>query len=322
MPQIVVEIFVAVQVIIGNVLWEILTFQPVAWNITRVHNGMVLVLFSYKHKPKRKNMNTLITGTSSGLGFALAKEYLDNGSTVYGISRNFNDRLKEYENYHHLSHDLFELNDLPDKLKNFLKKINVLDLVVLNAGVLPNSTNMRKTSIDEVSGIMQVNVWANKVIIDTLIESVGEIHQVVAITSGSMINNARSLHIYSLSKSALNSLIKLYSGELPKTHFAALAPGIIDSGLQEYISRFPEDKNCPVIRKLKIMRSIGKMTDPRFAANYLVEAMGTILQKDSGSIMDVNEILFPDINLPGYEIIKSNGIEDYFTTEMAGHEQL
>jgi benzil reductase ((S)-benzoin forming) len=120
-------------------------------------------------------------------------------------------------------------------------------------------------------------------------------HQVVAITSGSMINNAKSLHIYSLSKSALNSLIKLYSAEIPKTHFTALAPGLIDSGLQEYISRFPEDENCPVIRKLKIMRSTGKLTDPRFAANYLVEAMGTILQEESGSFIDVNDILFPDI---------------------------
>jgi benzil reductase ((S)-benzoin forming) len=267
-------------------------------------------------------MNILITGTSSGLGFALAKEYLDNGSVVYGISRSFNDRLKDYEDYHHLSHDLFELNDLPVKLKGFLKDINVLDLVVLNAGVYPNSSNMRKTSVDEVSGIMRVNVWANKVIIDTLMETVADIYQVVAITSGSIINNARSLHIYSLSKSALNSLIKFYSEEIPKTHFTALAPGIINSGLQEYISRLPEDRYCPVIRKLQMMRRTGKMTDPRFAANYLVEAMGTVLQEESGSFIDVNDILFPDIGLPGYEIDKSKREEDLFLSEMAGYEQM
>ncbi|MGF1587019.1 MAG: SDR family NAD(P)-dependent oxidoreductase [Bacteroidales bacterium] len=266
-------------------------------------------------------MNILITGTSSGLGFALAKEYLDNGSDVYGISRNFNDRLKNHQNYHHLSHDLFELDDLPSKLKGFLKNVNVLDLVVLNAGVMPGFKNMRMTSFDEVSNIMQVNVWANKVIIDTLMESVAETYQIVAITSGSEINNALSLHIYSLSKSALNSLIKLYAGEIPNTHFSALAPGIIDSGLQEYISRLPDDEYCPVIRKLKIMRTTGKLTDPRFAANYLVEAMGTILQEESGSFIDVNDILFPDIGLPGY-IIKSNAREDYLTSELSGYEQM
>ena len=44
-------------------------------------------------------MNVLITGTSSGLGLALARELLDNGATVYGISRKFNPILKDYEEY-------------------------------------------------------------------------------------------------------------------------------------------------------------------------------------------------------------------------------
>lgn len=298
------------------------TLQPlIADYDLRSRLGGIGFVFQICSNLKERIMNILITGTSSGLGFALAKEYLDNGSDVYGISRNFNDRLKNHQNYHHLSHDLFELDDLPSKLKGFLKNVNVLDLVVLNAGVMPGFKNMRMTSFDEVSNIMQVNVWANKVIIDTLMESVAETYQIVAITSGSEINNALSLHIYSLSKSALNSLIKLYAGEIPNTHFSALAPGIIDSGLQEYISRLPDDEYCPVIRKLKIMRTTGKLTDPRFAANYLVEAMGTILQEESGSFIDVNDILFPDIGLPGY-IIKSNAREDYLTSELSGYEQM
>jgi benzil reductase ((S)-benzoin forming) len=236
-------------------------------------------------------MKILITGTSSGIGHSLALEYLDHGATVYGISRKFNDNLKEYDDYHHLSIDLLQLDEIPGKLTNFLSGVNELDLVILNAGILPKIDDLRKTPVDEVTTVMRVNVWANKVIIDTLLETVPKIYQVVAMSCGSVINNARGLNAYSLSKLALNNMIKMYSSEIPETHFTALAPGFIDSGLQEYIARACDEKDYPVLRKFRNMRESGKLTKPDYAANYLVEAMGTVLQEESGSYRDVKDVL-------------------------------
>jgi benzil reductase ((S)-benzoin forming) len=236
-------------------------------------------------------MNILITGTNKGIGHALATEFLDHGATVYGISRQFNDKLKVYDDYHHLSQDLMKLEELPSKLESFLSGVTTFDLVVLNAGVLININDLRRTPLDEITTVMRVNVWANKVIIDTLLEKIPNLYQVVAISCGSVINNARGLNAYSLSKLALNKMIKLYAREIPKTHFSAIAPGYIDSSLQKHISQLPNANNYPVIKKLRIMRENGQLTEPRYAANYLVEAMGTILQEESGAYREVKDIL-------------------------------
>jgi benzil reductase ((S)-benzoin forming) len=236
-------------------------------------------------------MNILITGTNTGIGHALAIEFLDHGATVYGISRHFNDKLKNYDDYHHLSQDLMKLEELQENLTDFLSDVNTLDLVVLNAGILININDLRKTPLDEITTVMRVNVWANKVIIDTLLEKTPNLYQVVAISCGSVINNARGLNAYSLSKLALNKMIKLYAREITKTHFSAIAPGYIDSSLQKHIAQLPNLNNYPVIKKLRIMREKGQLTEPRYAANYLVEAMGTILQEESGAYREVKDIL-------------------------------
>lgn len=236
-------------------------------------------------------MNILITGTSSGIGHALTIEFLEHGATVYGISRNYNDKLKEYDGYHHLSHDLLKLNELPDKLNGFLAGVKTLDLVILNAGILLNISELRKTPIDEMTTMMRVNVWANKVIIDTLLEKVSSIYQVVAISCGSDISDAPGFDAYSLSKIALNQMIKFYSREIPEIHFSALAPGLIDSSLQEHISSLEGNDGNAIVKKLKNMRENGQLTNPYIAANYLVEAMGTVLQEESGSYRDVRDIL-------------------------------
>lgn len=236
-------------------------------------------------------MNILITGTSSGIGNALATEFLEHGASVYGISRRLHDNLKKHPDYHHLSQDLLNLEEIPDSLGNFLKDVKTLDLVVLNAGILLNINDMRKTPINEITTVMRLNVWANKVIIDTLMEKVSNVYQVVAISSGSAINYARGLNAYSLSKLALNKMIRLYAKEIPETHFSALAPGLIDSDMQQHISQSPDNNKYPVIKNLRKMREKGQLINPAYAANYLVEAMGTILQEESGSFREVKDVL-------------------------------
>ena len=52
-----------------------------------------------------KNKNVLITGTSQGIGYQLAKDFIDDGAKVIGISRK---NVKIKGNYHHIAEDLFK----------------------------------------------------------------------------------------------------------------------------------------------------------------------------------------------------------------------
>ncbi len=235
-------------------------------------------------------MNILITGTSSGLGYGLAKQYLDEKNTVYGISRRQNPELNEYKNFKFLSQDISCFIELKPKLAALLEGQTKLDLVILNAGILNEIKDLYFTSLDEINKVMDVNVWANKVIIDLLYRRLDSIDQIVAISSGASVSGSRGWNAYSLSKATLNMLINLYSKEFTNTHFCALAPGLIDSKMQDYIFNLPEDKNFPTVRKLKNAKANKQMPGIEEAAEIVSKAINKVKNYDSGSFLDVRDM--------------------------------
>ncbi len=235
-------------------------------------------------------MNLLITGTSSGIGYALAREYLETGARVFGISRRYHNRLRPFAGYTHLSCSLEEVNGLESKIPDLLTDTRSLDQVILNAGMLPVIGDMQETSMESIHQVMNVNVWANKVLIDVLSRHVREIHQVVAISSGASIKGSRGWNVYSISKAALNMMIQLYAAEMPDTHFSSIAPGVVETAMQDSIADLEEDERFQVVQRLKKMRSNNEMSSPRQTALTLIEAMGAALQEKSGSYLDVRTL--------------------------------
>ena len=69
-------------------------------------------------------MKILITGTSQGIGYAIAKEFLDNGHTVLGIDRQSS--KIDHNNYTHYEMDIRDYDNLPE-----IKDVNIL---INNAG--------------------------------------------------------------------------------------------------------------------------------------------------------------------------------------------
>lgn len=235
-------------------------------------------------------MNILITGTSSGLGFGLAKQYLEQGHQVFGISRKQNLELRGYENFKHLSHDISRFTEMKPKVAALLEQEDKLDLVILNAGILTEIKDLYFTSLEEIKKVMDVNVWANKVLIDLLYRRLDSINQIVAISSGAAVSGARGWNAYSLSKATLNMLINLYAKEFTNTHFCALAPGLIDSQMQEYISSLPDDNKYPTIERLKKAKADKQMPGIEEAALKVSEAIEKALIYESGRFLDVREM--------------------------------
>jgi len=235
-------------------------------------------------------MNIFITGTSSGIGFGLAKHYLEADHNVYGISRRHNEQLEQYLNFKFLSQDLSSLKEVSGNISRFLEDVEVLDLVILNAGVLSEIKDMKDTSLEEIKKVMDINVWANKVIIDTLFETVDRIDQVVGISSGASVSGSRGWNAYSLSKATLNMLMDLYAKEHQDTHFTALAPGIIDTAMQDYIYSLEEEEKFPVLKFLKGLKGTSEMPPAGEAANHLAEIIPHLREFESGSYQDVREM--------------------------------
>lgn len=237
-------------------------------------------------------MKVLITGTSSGLGYGLALHYLKEGHHVYGISRKSNDDLNKNRKFSFLSLDISDFEALRKEIPVFLKDLDSIDLVILNAGILNDIKDLKNTSIEEIRKVMDVNVWANKVLIDSLFESINQVQQIVAISSGAAVSGTRGWNAYSLSKATLNMLIDLYSKEHEHCHFCALAPGLIETGMQDYLNSLPREyeQKYPMVKKLKEARGTDKMPKPLDAAKTIASAIGKAVKYESGSFLDMREL--------------------------------
>ncbi|MEK8018945.1 MAG: SDR family NAD(P)-dependent oxidoreductase [Candidatus Parabeggiatoa sp.] len=232
--------------------------------------------------------NVLITGISSGIGYGLLKFYLQAGYHVYGISRrNVN---IDSERFHFASLDLAESDIISKTITSLLEGVNSLELVVLNAGVLPTFGDMKDTALANIKHTMEVNVWANKVLLDCLISKAPNIKQVIGISSGASQSGSRGWNGYALSKAALNMLIQLYAAENPQIHFTAFAPGLVDTAMQTYISQLKPSADYPVVERLQNARGTEAMPQPETLAPQLAQAFERVLSKPSGEYVDIRHL--------------------------------
>lgn len=234
----------------------------------------------------------LITGCSSGIGLGLCEKYLKDGHKVYGISRRKVDKLEKYTEFFHLQQDLRLFFETKNALPGFLKSEDKLDLVVLNAGVLNEVKDMKETSLEDLKKTMDINVWANKVILDALFQNVENISQVLTISSGASVSGNRGWNAYSMSKAALNMLTSLYASENEKTHFIAIAPGVIDTQMQDLLYSMPDDDRFQSMLQLKKMKEQGKLMTVEESSALLVKAFEKIRIFKSGSYIDIRTLNF------------------------------
>jgi NAD(P)-dependent dehydrogenase (short-subunit alcohol dehydrogenase family) len=239
-------------------------------------------MFTIGSKTKGVSMkNILITGIGSGLGEALAKEYLSKGDNVYAIGRTFPKELDHDPHFFFFPFDLSQTFMIQASIKEFIYK-HSFDLVILNAGILGEIKTLTETEVTEIKEVMELNVWANKELID-LLSIHAYVKQIVGISSGAAVNGSKGWGAYSLSKSALNMLLNVYAKELPEIHFTSLAPGVIDTPMVQQIIHYVDDTEFPSAKRLKE----GSIQTPKEAARLLVSTFDTLLNYESGSFLDV-----------------------------------
>ena len=85
-------------------------------------------------------------------------------------------------------------------------------------------------------------------------------------------------------------LIKLYAGERSQTHFTSLAPGLIDTAMQDYLTSLPQDPRYQPLDILKAAKGTEIMPDGETCARKLTEAFPELLQVESGSYVDIRKL--------------------------------
>ncbi|GAB6044989.1 SDR family NAD(P)-dependent oxidoreductase [Caminibacter profundus] len=218
-------------------------------------------------------MKVLITGINRGIGYGLVRECLKRDYEIFAIGRS-----NPFDNINFYKCDLRAIENLQDAVRYFSTEF---DLVILNAGILGEIKELKKWSVKELEDIFLVNVWSNKVLIDLLAPIS---RKIVAISSGAAKNGNAGWGGYSISKCALNMMVKIYAKEVD-TKIYALAPGVIDTDMVQKVISGDREKfeslNRVDLSKLPIEIGVKKV----------VKAIDMLDSFPSGSFLDVRELI-------------------------------
>lgn len=182
--------------------------------------------------------NIVITGTSRGIGFELAKQFAENGYQVLALSRNTAPlSAVNHKNIKVLSVDISnakDLNKVTDFIKSTWKKVDVL---INNAGKLINKP-FTEISSEDFLEVYQVNVFGVAEITKLMIPFLQKGSHVVTISSIGGIQGSLKfpgLAAYSSAKGAVITLSELLAEEYKEQQIAfnVLALGAVQTEMLE-----------------------------------------------------------------------------------------
>lgn len=189
--------------------------------------------------------NVVITGTSRGIGFELAKQFAEKGHKVLALSRN----TKPLEDFNHknitlISVDLSVNSDL-QKAADFIKKDwKHVDILINNAGKLINKP-FTDLSSDDFLEVYKVNVFAVAELTKLMIPFMEKGSHVVTVSSMGGIQGSLKfpgLAAYSSAKGAVITLSELLAEEYKEQQIAfnVLALGAVQTEM--LAEAFPDYK--------------------------------------------------------------------------------
>lgn len=232
--------------------------------------------------------NIFISGISAGIGKALALHYAHRGDTVYGLSRRKLDY--EHERISHMQLDLARTEQIGAQVAELLAVSGGLELAILGAASPGRIERMAGASLADLKAVMEVNLWAQKALIDALLAGAAPVRRVVAISSGASVQGSMGWSGYALSKAALNMLVQLYASEYPSTHFVALAPGLVDTAMQQYVCEEVSAQDFPSVGALHAARGTALMPNPEAFARRFHAAFGRLCDVNSGDYIDIRAL--------------------------------
>ena len=189
--------------------------------------------------------NVVITGTSRGIGFELAKMFADKGHQVLAISRNTKPLLViNHKNISVISVDISKNSDV-EKVTNFIKNNwEKVDILINNAGKLINKPFTDLTSNDFLE-VYKVNVFGVAELTKNLIPFLQKGSHVVTISSMGGVQGSMKfpgLSAYSSAKGAVITLSELLAEEYKEQQIAfnVLALGAVQTEM--LAEAFPDYK--------------------------------------------------------------------------------
>src|SRR5690625_3088098 len=193
----------------------------------------------------------IVTGTSKGLGYSIAKLLLEQQIHVIGISRTENKSLTKIaaqseRSYTHLSYDLGKISELKDSFTDINGLIDEKEVeklfLVNNAAVLQPINHSREINVDDLAFHIQVNTTAPMGLMNECLRisaAKGLSFYGVNITSGAANRPIYGWSAYCSTKALINRYTETVALEQHTLKTGnkvfAFSPGVMDTNMQKQI---------------------------------------------------------------------------------------
>ena len=175
----------------------------------------------------------LVTGTSSGIGAAVAKELLKRGWTVVGIARR---KVKLGEHYEHLALDLSDASAAKKIEKEFGAKLGEhawQRVGLVNNAAVGLSGRIQDFDADELAKSFVLNTAMPLWLMGFTIERAKAPVRVVNVSSGAAVRPFPGLAAYCAAKAGLHlGGASVAAEDAPNLHILSYQPGVVDTEMQ------------------------------------------------------------------------------------------
>jgi 3-oxoacyl-[acyl-carrier protein] reductase len=230
----------------------------------------------------------LVTGTSRGIGKAIAQHFSSIGVKVIGCSRS--DATFDHENYRHYSVDLTVEKDVRALMHSLKKDCGGVDVLISNVGLSELSVFTTVLSATTTS-MYEKFVSANLTSAFYICRDVSKMMirrrygRIIAISSIAAVLHQPGTGIYAATKAAVTEMIKIMARELAPVGVTCnvIAPGLINT---EFVETLDEEWR---------MRILSQQTIPQLISTAdICHAIAFLASKDcsylTGQVIDIGVV--------------------------------
>lgn len=244
---------------------------------------------------KVKDKVVLITGSSRGIGFAIAKEFVRNGAKVVICGSKLDTATKAVEDIKKeldindeyllpMGINMQDSEDIKRVVGEVINRWEKIDVLINNAGITSNVSLLESTD-EEFREMFDINFFG-------VVSLTREVVKYMKNTGGSIINTSsmvgtyggRNQSAYSSSKFAVNGLTKSLAKELGMYNIRvnAVAPGVVGTDMvRENVS---EQMKQGLLR----MTPLNRMAEPKDLAGIYLYLASDISNFTTGQIVGVD----------------------------------
>ena len=205
--------------------------------------------------------SVFITGGSGDIGFAIAKEFADNGYNIIATYNNNNcDRIIDYCNKNNIEIKTFKMDlenyqEIESCIKSAFDESEYLDCAICNAGISKAEILLCDESKENIDKIIDVNlkgtIYCNKLLSKYFIKQ--KHGNIINISSIYGLYGGACESTYSATKAGIIGLTKALAIELAPLNIRvnAIAPGFIETNMTSCFNKQEKENikdNTPIHR--------------------------------------------------------------------------